>query len=97
LGIIALVVLGLVAGLIAKAIMPGRDPGGLLVTMLIGVAGALIGGVLAGALFDADPLDDFFDFSTWITAIVGALILLVLYRAVTGGRRPADSRSRHAR
>ena len=85
-GIIAFIILGLLAGIIAKALLPGKDPGGIIVTMLIGVAGALIGGFVAGALFDADPLDEFFDISTWLTAIVGAIILLLIYRAVTGGR-----------
>ena len=85
-GIIAFIILGLLAGIIAKALLPGRDPGGIIVTMLIGVAGALIGGFVAGALFDADPLDEFFDISTWITAIVGALVLLLAYRAFTGSR-----------
>jgi uncharacterized membrane protein YeaQ/YmgE (transglycosylase-associated protein family) len=86
-GIIAFIILGLLAGLIARALLPGKDPGGIIVTMLIGVAGALIGGFVAGALFDADPLDEFFDISTWITAIVGAIVLLLIYRAVTGRRR----------
>ena len=81
-GIIAFIILGLLAGIIAKAIMPGADPGGFIVTALIGIAGALLGGFLAGALFDADPLDEFFDISTWLTAIVGAIILLAIYRAV---------------
>ena len=71
-GIIGFIVLGLIAGAIAKAIMPGDDPGGIVVTMLIGVAGALLAGFIAAALFDADPLDEFFDISTWLTAIVGA-------------------------
>ena len=90
-GIIAFIVLGLIAGAIAKAIMPGDDPGGFIVTAIIGVAGALIGGFIAGALFDADPLDEFFDISTWIAAIVGSLILLAIYRAVMN-RRGAGAR-----
>jgi uncharacterized membrane protein YeaQ/YmgE (transglycosylase-associated protein family) len=81
-GIIAFIILGLFAGLIAKAIMPGNDPGGFIVTALIGIAGALLGGFLAAALFDADPLDEFFDISTWLTAIIGSIILLVVYRLV---------------
>ena len=85
-GIIAFLILGLLAGWIAKALMPGDDPGGIVVTMIIGVVGALLGGFLAGALFDADPMDEFFDISTWLTAIVGAIILLAIYRAVAGGR-----------
>ncbi|WP_217924534.1 GlsB/YeaQ/YmgE family stress response membrane protein [Miltoncostaea oceani] len=96
-GFIAFVVLGLLAGLIAKATMPGRDPGGIVLTMLVGVAGALAGGFLAGLLLDADPIDEFFDLSTWITAIVGALILLILYRVVTGRQNTPDPRSRHHR
>ena len=81
-GIIAFIILGLLAGLIAKAIMPGNDPGGYIVTAIIGVVGALLGGFLAAALFDAHPLDEFFDISTWVTAIVGSIILLALYRVV---------------
>ncbi len=88
-GIIAFIILGLLAGIIAKALMPGSDPGGIIVTALIGIAGALLGGFLAGALFDADPLDEFFDVSTWLTAIVGAVILLAVYRLVAGDRRGA--------
>jgi uncharacterized membrane protein YeaQ/YmgE (transglycosylase-associated protein family) len=87
-GIIAFIILGLLAGLIAKAILPGDDPGGLIVTTLIGIAGALIGGFVAAAVFDAHPLDEFFDISTWLTAIVGAIVLLLIYRMVVG-RRPA--------
>jgi uncharacterized membrane protein YeaQ/YmgE (transglycosylase-associated protein family) len=86
-GIIAFLILGLLAGWIAKALLPGDDPGGIIVTMLIGVVGALLGGFLAGALFNADPMDEFFDISTWLTAIVGAIILLLIYRAVAGRRR----------
>ena len=85
-GIIAFLILGLLAGMIAKAIMPGEDPGGILVTTVIGVAGALIGGFLAAALFNAHPLDDFFDVSTWLTAIFGSIILLAIYRILTGNR-----------
>jgi uncharacterized membrane protein YeaQ/YmgE (transglycosylase-associated protein family) len=81
-GIIAFIILGLFAGLIAKAIMPGNDPGGFIITALIGIAGALLGGFLAAAVFDADPLDEFFDISTWLTAIIGSIILLVVYRLV---------------
>lgn len=81
-GIIAFVILGALAGAIAKALLPGNDPGGFIVTTIIGIVGALLGGFLAGVLFDADPLDEFFDVSTWLTAIVGAIILLLAYRLV---------------
>jgi uncharacterized membrane protein YeaQ/YmgE (transglycosylase-associated protein family) len=90
-GIIAFIVLGLLAGLIAKALLPGDDPGGFIVTAVIGVAGALLGGFIAAALFDAHPLDEFFDISTWLTAIAGSALLLIAYRLVvdrnTHGRR----------
>lgn len=82
-GIIAFIILGLFAGIIAKAIMPGEDPGGFIVTAIIGIVGALLGGFLAAALFGADPLDEFFDISTWVTAILGAMLLLFIYRMVT--------------
>jgi uncharacterized membrane protein YeaQ/YmgE (transglycosylase-associated protein family) len=86
-GIIAFIILGLLAGAIAKALLPGDDPGGFIVTAVIGVVGALLGGFLAGVLFDADPMDEFFDISTWLTAIVGSVILLLIYRFVVGRRR----------
>jgi len=86
-GIIGWIVLGLLAGAIAKALLPGDDPGGIIVTMLIGVVGAILGGFIAGVLFDSDPVDEFFDLSTWIAAIVGSIVLLLIYRMVTGRRR----------
>jgi uncharacterized membrane protein YeaQ/YmgE (transglycosylase-associated protein family) len=91
LGIIAFIILGLLAGVIAKALMPGDDPGGFIVTAIIGVVGALLGGFLAGVLFDADPMDEFFDISTWITAIVGSILLLLIYRMITGRDTTARS------
>ena len=86
-GIIAFIILGAIAGVIAKALLPGDDPGGFIVTTIIGIVGAILGGFLAAALFDADPLDEFFDISTWLTAIVGAVILLLIYRVVVGRGR----------
>jgi uncharacterized membrane protein YeaQ/YmgE (transglycosylase-associated protein family) len=83
-GIIGWILLGLLAGIIAKAIMPGDDPGGFIVTTLIGIAGALLGGLVARALDLGDPIDEFFDLSTWIAAIIGAIVLLLIYRMVVG-------------
>jgi uncharacterized membrane protein YeaQ/YmgE (transglycosylase-associated protein family) len=85
-GIIAFIILGLLAGIIAKALIPGDDPGGFIITTIIGIVGALLGGFLAAAIFGGDPLDEFFDISTWITAIIGSIILLLIYRAITGRR-----------
>ncbi|HEY2958698.1 MAG TPA: GlsB/YeaQ/YmgE family stress response membrane protein [Actinomycetota bacterium] len=86
-GILGWIILGLLAGAIAKAILPGDDPGGIIVTIIIGIVGALLGGFLAQAIFGNNTVDDFFDLSTWLTAIVGAIILLLLYRLVAGRRR----------
>ncbi|MFJ3914270.1 GlsB/YeaQ/YmgE family stress response membrane protein [Streptomyces vinaceus] len=86
-GIIAWILIGLFAGIIAKLLLPGKDPGGIIVTMLIGIAGGLLGGWLGKVIFGVDSIDGFFDLSTWIAAIVGSLILLILYRLLTRGRR----------
>jgi uncharacterized membrane protein YeaQ/YmgE (transglycosylase-associated protein family) len=88
-GIIGWIVLGLLAGVIAKVILPGKDPGGIIITMLIGIVGALLGGFLASVLFDINVNDEFFDLATWVSAIAGALILLLLYRLFTGRRTGA--------
>jgi uncharacterized membrane protein YeaQ/YmgE (transglycosylase-associated protein family) len=82
-GIIGWILLGLCAGAIAKLILPGDDPGGIIVTTLIGIAGALVGGFIASAL-DIGDRDEFFDIGTWLIAIGGALLLLALYRLLTG-------------
>ena len=86
-GIIGWIILGLLAGLIAKAILPGEDPGGIIVTTLLGVAGAIIGGLITKALGFGDPIDEFFDLSTWLGAIIGSIVLLLIYRAIFGARR----------
>ena len=84
-GIIAWIVLGLLAGIIAKAVLPGSDPGGLIVTTLLGVAGALLGGFLARAL-DLGDIEDFWDLETWLIAIGGSVLVLLIWRALAGGR-----------
>ncbi|MFF0277829.1 GlsB/YeaQ/YmgE family stress response membrane protein [Streptomyces sp. NPDC004330] len=85
-GIIAWILIGLLAGFIAKALMPGKDPGGIIITMLIGIAGGLLGGWLGKVIFGVDSIDGFFDLSTWIAAIIGSVILLGLYRILTGNK-----------
>jgi uncharacterized membrane protein YeaQ/YmgE (transglycosylase-associated protein family) len=84
--IIAWIVLGLLAGMIAKAIMPGGERVGLILTTVLGVVGALLGGFLAKALGLGDPIDEFFDLSTWIAAVVGALIILWIWSAISRRR-----------
>lgn len=85
-GIIGWIVLGLLAGLIARALLPGEQPGGIIVTALVGVAGALIAGFIAQAIGFGDPIDEFFDWSTWIAAIIGAVVLLLIWEAIVGER-----------
>ncbi|MFF5703609.1 GlsB/YeaQ/YmgE family stress response membrane protein [Streptomyces sp. NPDC012794] len=86
-GIIAWILIGLLAGIIAKMLMPGKDPGGIIVTLLIGIAGALLGGWLGKVIFGVDSVDGFFELSTWIAAIVGSLILLVVFRLFSRASR----------
>jgi uncharacterized membrane protein YeaQ/YmgE (transglycosylase-associated protein family) len=86
-GIIGWIILGLLAGLIAKAILPGEDPGGIIVTTLLGIVGAIVGGFITRALGFGDPIDEFFDISTWLGAIIGSIVILLIYRAVFGARR----------
>ena len=81
-GILAWVILGLISGAIAKAIMPGRDPGGFVVTMLIGIVGAVIGGFLGNTLFGISGVSGVNLYSILIS-VVGAVILLWIYRMVT--------------
>lgn len=94
-GILALLVLGLLAGLVAKLILPGHDPGGLIATMIIGVVGAFVGGFLASALGFGGLSG--FDLRTFVIAVIGSILLLVLWRAVdrprTGRRRAWRRRS----
>ncbi|MGH3696751.1 MAG: GlsB/YeaQ/YmgE family stress response membrane protein [Pseudonocardiaceae bacterium] len=83
--ILGWIVLGLIAGAIAKLIMPGNDPGGFIVTILLGIVGALIGGFL-GSLILGQGLGSFWNLQTWIVAIIGSLILLIIYRLAIGRR-----------
>ncbi|MBB1500589.1 GlsB/YeaQ/YmgE family stress response membrane protein [Propioniciclava sp. MC1683] len=85
-GIIGWIVLGLLAGAIAKAIMPGTQGGGWLATLVLGVVGALLGGFIGSAIFNIG-LDTFWSLQTWIVAILGALLVLVIWGFVTKNRR----------
>jgi uncharacterized membrane protein YeaQ/YmgE (transglycosylase-associated protein family) len=95
-GIIAWIVLGLAAGLIANMLIPGRRSQGLLLTCLIGIVGALLGGWVATKVFHIHSLQGFFNLSTWLTAIAGAAVLLLVYHLATGqsGRTRRTGRSR---
>lgn len=89
-GFLAFLLLGLGAGAIAKLLLPGKQGGGWLATLALGVVGALIGGWLGGLIFNA-PLGDFFSIWTWVVAIAGALIVLGIYGFVMGRRTVSSS------
>jgi uncharacterized membrane protein YeaQ/YmgE (transglycosylase-associated protein family) len=81
-GILSWILFGLVVGVIAKLLMPGRDPGGFIVTILLGIAGALLGGFVGRAMgFYGENQG-----AGWIMSILGSIILLVVYRMVAGRR-----------
>lgn len=81
-GILSWIVFGLVVGFIAKLVTPGRDPGGIIITMLLGVAGALLGGFIGRAMGFYGPNQ----VAGWLMSIGGAILLLVLYRVVAPRR-----------
>lgn len=87
-GFIAFLILGLIAGAIAKLILPGRQGGGWFVTLLLGVVGALLGGWLGSVLFGVG-LEEFWDLSTWLLAIGGAIVVLLIYGLIVGRRKTA--------
>ena len=81
-GILSWIVFGLVVGVIAKLVTPGRDPGGIIVTLLLGVAGALLGGFIGRAMGFYGPTET----AGWLMSIGGAVLLLVIYRMVAPRR-----------
>ena len=84
-GILLWILFGLIAGVIAKFLMPGSDPGGWIVTILLGIAGAFVGGFIGRAIFGAGQTGGF-SWSGMITAVLGAMLLLFLYRLFVGRR-----------
>jgi uncharacterized membrane protein YeaQ/YmgE (transglycosylase-associated protein family) len=89
--IVAWIVLGLIAGVVAKSLLGGRAKHGVIVTILIGIAGALFGGWAASKFFHIKATGEFLDLSTWIIAILGSVVLLLIYHAITGGSRSRRS------
>jgi uncharacterized membrane protein YeaQ/YmgE (transglycosylase-associated protein family) len=83
LGIVGWIVFGLIVGVIAKLIMPGRDPGGIIVTMLLGIVGAVLGGFVGRALGFYGPQQA----AGWLMSIVGAILVLTIYRMLVGRSR----------
>ncbi|MER3421748.1 MAG: GlsB/YeaQ/YmgE family stress response membrane protein [Chloroflexota bacterium] len=84
-GILAWIVLGLIAGALAKLLMPGSDPGGIIVTILLGIGGAIVGGFL-WSLLTGNPGVTELSLGSILIATLGAIVLLVLYRLVMGRR-----------
>ncbi|HEY0510387.1 MAG TPA: GlsB/YeaQ/YmgE family stress response membrane protein [Thermoanaerobaculia bacterium] len=83
-GILSWIVFGLIAGAIAKFLTPGRDPGGCIVTIIIGIVGALLGGYIA-TLFGFGGISGF-DFRSFVIAVLGSILLLFLWRLISGRR-----------
>ncbi|MBO1902407.1 GlsB/YeaQ/YmgE family stress response membrane protein [Leucobacter weissii] len=88
-GFLAFLLLGLIAGAIAKAILPGRQGGGWIATLILGVVGAIVGGWLGSLLFNAD-LDRFWSLESWLLAIGGSVLVLLVYGVLVGGRKRAE-------
>ena len=86
---IAFIILGLIAGAIAKAILPGKQGGGWIATLVLGVVGALVGGWIGTAIFGVG-LEEFWSLESWLIAIGGAIVVLLIWGLITGNR----SRSR---
>jgi len=82
-GILSWIIVGLIAGVLAKFIMPGRDPGGIIVTILIGIVGAIVGGFLVGLFVGGDTITGI-NITTIVVATLGAIILLAVYRWFVG-------------
>ena len=78
----ALIVVGLIAGVLAKWVMPGPDPGGIIITILIGIAGAFVGGFVVQWLFGGPKLTGI-SLTSILVATLGAIILLAIYRLIT--------------
>jgi uncharacterized membrane protein YeaQ/YmgE (transglycosylase-associated protein family) len=86
---IGALILGLLAGFIAKLLMPGRDPGGFLITILLGLGGAIVGYLIFNRLFGIGD-NDVFDLGGLVGAIIGTMILLFAYRKIEAGRGGGD-------
>ncbi|MGO4102415.1 GlsB/YeaQ/YmgE family stress response membrane protein [Leifsonia sp. YAF41] len=87
-GFFAFLILGLIAGTIAKLLLPGKQGGGWFITLLLGVVGAMLGGWLGGILFNAN-LDEFWSIQSWLLAIGGSIVVLLLWGLLFGRKNSA--------
>jgi uncharacterized membrane protein YeaQ/YmgE (transglycosylase-associated protein family) len=83
--ILAWIIVGLIGGAIAKLLMPGNDPGGIIITILLGIVGAIVGGFITVALGIGNGVDDF-DLGTILLSVVGSMLLFFAYRLIAGQR-----------
>jgi len=84
-GIIAWIIVGLVAGALAKLILPGKQGGGWIITLILGLVGAFVGGLIA-SLVGVDFGAGLTDWRTWVFAILGSIVVLLIFGAITGRR-----------
>lgn len=82
-GFLGWIVLGLIAGALAKLILPGKQGGGIITTLILGVVGALLGGWLGSVIFDVG-VDEFWSLSTWLLAIGGSILVLLIWGLIVG-------------
>jgi uncharacterized membrane protein YeaQ/YmgE (transglycosylase-associated protein family) len=83
---IGFILVGLVVGFLARAILPGADPIGILGTLIVGIVGGLLGGFLFGSVFESGGSEGV-DWMDWLGAVIGAIVVLLIYRAFAGKRR----------
>ena len=85
-GFIPFIILGLIAGVIARIVIPGKQPGGFWVTLLLGVLGAMLGGWLGGLIFSVD-MNQFWSWQSWLFSILGAIIVILIVQAIFGRKK----------
>jgi len=85
-GFLAWILIGLIMGAIARAVLPGRANGGWVVSLVVGIIGAIVGGWIA-SLVGSSSNNAFFDLKTWIFAFIGSLVVLVIWGAVSGNKK----------
>ena len=85
-GFFAFLILGLIAGVIARIVIPGKQPGGFWLTLLLGVLGAMLGGWLGGLIFNVN-MDAFWSWQSWLFSVIGAIIVILIVQAIFGRKK----------